>query len=119
MEKKPYNSITCFKCVISFLLKIVFWGLIVFSISCFIWNVVKYHHISIIVLLIFGNSLFGLGLLKDLKNKSIKRMSFFTLIFVMMSFFIMYSIHYKLFFYHGEVVNDSIELNHDSIESLT
>ena len=93
MEKKQkiYNSIPQLKRVISFLIKIVFCFLIVFSISYFIWDIMQYHHISIIVLLVFGNSLFGLGLLKDLKNTSIKRLSFFTLICVMVYLFILLS----------------------------
>lgn len=100
-------------------LKVVFVLLIVFSFVYFIWNLIKYGHFSFLIALIFGNSLFGLGLLRDINHKSTKRMSFFTLIFVIISFFIMYSIHYKLFFYKGEVVDESIQLNQNSFESLT
>lgn len=120
-EKKDrlYKKMSQFKYGLTLFFNIIFWFLVIFSSICFLWNIVKYGHISLVILLILGNSLFGLVLLKDLKQKSTKRMSFFTLIFIIISFFIMYSIHYKLFFYKGERISETIELNQQALESLT
>lgn len=118
-KDRLYKNVSRFKYGLTIFLKVLFIFFMVVSFVYFFGSLVKYGHISILILLIFGNSLFGLTLLKDLKQKPTKKMSFFTLVFVILSFFIMYSIHYQLFFYKGELVNETIELNQGSLESLT
>lgn len=118
-KDKLYKLYTHLRSGLKAILKVVFVLLIVLSTVCLGWSLFVYQHLSIIFLLILGNSIFGLSLLKDLQHKSMKRMSFFTLIFVIVSFFIMYSIHFKLFFYQGEKVDDMIELDNKSLDSLT
>ena len=118
-KDKLYKFYTRLKKGLKVILKAVFILLMLLSIVCLGWSWIAYEHLSIIFLLILGNSIFDLCLLKDLQHKSIKRMSFFTLIFVIMSFFIMYSIHFKLFFYQGEKIDEVIELDNQSLDSLT
>ncbi|MGX4685588.1 DUF4097 family beta strand repeat-containing protein [Vagococcus sp. JNUCC 83] len=120
-EKKDrlYKKMSRFRYGLMLFFNIIFWLLVIASFICFFWNIVNYRHVSFIILLILGNSLFGLVLLKDMQHKSTKKMSFFTLIFIIISFFIVYSIHYKLFFYKGERISEAIELNQEALESLT
>jgi len=118
-KDKLYKWYSRGKKSVKHILKCLFIVLVALSAICLIWTFIAYQHVSVIFLLILGNSLFGLNLLKDLQKKSIRSMSFFTLIFVMVSFFIMYCIHFKLFFYQGEKIDEMIELDSHSLESLT